>query len=199
MEIKTLTKVEYLVGCLPEVDTQHLKDMILQNFHAGRFMDPDLKSIRREDVRINFTPEVQKLARLLCQRWKMAFDEDIELCWQNQKGFDPNTAYWSVVHGKGESTNVHDHASGENYEEGAKISAAFYVSVPPDSGDLVFQYNLNPYLVGHETVPAEEGKFVLFDSCLPHFVTKNLSDDYRVVISMNFRYKTGPQEDSQES
>lgn len=188
MEIKTLTKLEYVVGYLPEVDIQSLREMILSNFQAERFMDRDPKSIRREDVRINFTPEVQKLARLLCQRWKVAFDENIELCWQNQKNYDPNTAYWAVVHGKGESTNVHDHASSENYQAGAKVSAAFYVSVPKDSGDLVFQYQRNPYLVEHQTEVAEEGKFVLFDSCLPHFVTKNLSDELRIVISMNFRY-----------
>ncbi|PCK01692.1 MAG: hypothetical protein COA42_22900 [Alteromonadaceae bacterium] len=188
MYIKTLTKLEYVVGHLPEVNTQELKAMVMKNFNEERYMDADPKGIRREDIRINFTPEVQNLAKLLCGVWKKSFDEEIELCWQEQKNFDPNTAYWSVVHGKGESTNLHDHASSDNYEGGAKVSAVFYVSVPPESGDLVFQYHKNPYIVESETVAAELGKFAMFDSCLPHYVTRNNSEEYRIVISMNFRY-----------
>jgi hypothetical protein len=38
-------------------------------------------------------------------------------------------------------------------------------------------------------VKAEPGKFAMFDSTLPHFVTKNQSDELRIVISMNFKYK----------
>lgn len=188
MEIKTLTKVEYVEGYLPEINTQQLNDMILENFHAKRFMDSDEASIRREDIRINFTPEVQKLARLLCSVWHEAFGEKIQLTWQGQQGEDPNTSYWAIVHGKNESTNVHDHASSENYDGGAKVSAAFYIKVPANSGDLVFQYNKNPYIIEQELVAAKEGKFVMFDSTIPHFVTKNLSDENRIVISMNFTY-----------
>lgn len=77
----------------------------------------------------------------------------------------------------------------ECYEEGAQVSCAFWIKVPPNSGDLVFQYSSNPYRIHQEVVKSEPCKFAMFDSTLPHFVTKNQSNDLRVVISMNFKYK----------
>jgi hypothetical protein len=77
----------------------------------------------------------------------------------------------------------------ESYEDGAQVSCAFWVQFPPKSGDLVFQYNSNPYRIHQEVVKAEPGKFAMFDSTLPHFVTKNQSEGLRIVISMNFKYK----------
>ncbi|MGZ4995645.1 MAG: putative 2OG-Fe(II) oxygenase, partial [Methylobacter sp.] len=60
--------------------------------------------------------------------------------------------------------------------------------VPPNSGDLVFQYHKNPYVIEQESIEAKKGKFVMFDSTIPHFVTKNQSNENRIVISMNFTY-----------
>lgn len=187
-EIVTLYKKEYLVGHLDE-DLQPLVEMILDNYNKGRNMAGDTDDIRHEDIRINFTPQVQRIARTLCEEWKNAFDDDIELCWQNKEGQDPNSSFWAVIHERNESTNLHTHESMENYEQGAQVSAAFWIQVPPNSGDLIFQYQSNPYRVHQELIKAEPGKFVMFDSTLPHFVTKNCSDGLRIVISMNFKYK----------
>ena len=187
-ETVTLYKKEYLVGYLDE-DIQPLLDMILDNYNQGRNMAKDSDDIRHEDIRINFTPQVQRIAKTLAEEWKKAFDDDIELCWQNKEGQDPNSSFWAVVHQKNESTNLHTHESMECYEDGAQISCAFWVQVPPKSGDLVFQYKSNPYRIHQEVVKAEAGKFAMFDSTLPHYVTKNQSDGLRVVISMNFKYK----------
>ena len=187
-EIVTLYKKEYLVGYLDE-DIQPLLDMIMDNYHQGRKMAKTSDDIRHEDIRINFTPQVQRIAKKLALEWKEAFGEDIELCWQNLEGQDPNSSFWAVVHEKNESTNLHTHESMESYEDGAQVSCAFWVKVPPNSGDLVFQYNSNPYRLHQEVVKSESGKFAMFDSTLPHFVTKNQSDDLRVVVSMNFKYK----------
>ena len=186
--IVTLYKKEYLVGHLDE-DLQPLVEMILDNYSEGRNMAKDTDDIRHEDIRINFTPQVQRIVKTLCQEWKKAFDDDIELCWQNKEGQDPNSSFWAVVHERNESTNIHTHESMDNYEEGSQISAAFWIQVPPDSGDFVFQYQSNPYRVHQELIKAEPGKFAMFDSTLPHFVTKNRSEGLRIVISMNFKYK----------
>ena len=53
-----LTKTEYLVGSLDE-DLQELSAMILRNYNEKRFMATDTDDIRWEDVRIDFTPQVQ--------------------------------------------------------------------------------------------------------------------------------------------
>ncbi len=184
----TLYKAEYLVGSFNE-DLSELEAMIMRNYNEGRNIAHWADDIRYEDIRINFTPQVQRIARTLEQEWFNTFGDEIELCWQGQEGNDPNSAFWSVVHATGEMTNLHSHESADNYVGGAHVSAAFYVKVPPNSGDFVFQYKPNPYIIRQEVVKAEPNKFVMFDSTMPHFVTKNHSDDLRIVISMNFRFK----------
>jgi hypothetical protein len=187
-EIITLTKTEYLIGQLDE-DPNPIIDMILSNYNEGRNMSKDITNIRYEDIRINFTPQIQRIAKKLCDEWYESFGDEIELCWQNKEGQDPNSSFWAVIHSPNESTNLHSHETSDNYESGAHVSAAIWVQVPPNSGNLVFQYHVNPYKVRQEEVEGKPCKFAMFDSTLPHYVTKNLSNEQRIVISMNFRYK----------
>ena len=187
-EVVTLTKCEYLVGELEE-DLQPLVDMVMRNYEQGRNMAQDPEDIRAEDIRIDFTPQVQRIVKTLCDAWKTAFDQEIESCWQEKPAQDPNQAFWAVVHDRNESTNLHSHESAHDYEHGAHVSAAFWIQVPQDSGDFVFQYHKNPYLLEQRTIKAQAGKFLMFDSTLPHHVTKNRSNGLRIVISMNFKFK----------
>jgi hypothetical protein len=187
-EVVTLTKCEYLVGELEE-DLQPLVDMVMRNYTEGRNMAEDPEDIREEDIRIEFTPQVQRIVKTLCDEWKTAFGQEIESCWQEKPAQDPNQAFWAVVHERNESTNLHTHESSDDYIGGAHVSAAFWIQVPPDSGDFVFQYHKNPYLLMQQTIKAQAGKFLMFDSTMPHHVTKNRSDGLRIVISMNFKFK----------
>jgi hypothetical protein len=41
-------------------------------------------------------------------------------------------------------------------------------------------------MVSETTIKSVEGFFLMFDSTVKHRVTENLSDDYRIVVSMNF-------------
>jgi len=187
-EVVTLTKCEYLVGELNE-DLQPLVDMVMRNYTEGRNMAQDPEDIRAEDIRIEFTPQVQRIVKTLCNEWKTAFGQEIESCWQEKPAQDPNQAFWAVVHERNESTNLHTHESSDDYLNGAHVSAAFWIQVPPNSGDFVFQYHKNPYLLMQRTITAQAGKFLMFDSTLPHHVTKNRSNELRIVISMNFKFK----------
>jgi hypothetical protein len=189
MKVETLFSCQYLTGCLEEIDTRSIANMVLKNYHKGRLMSKDIASIRNEDVRIDFNSDIQLLAKLLCEQWKLAFDQDIELCWHSEMvNVDPNQAAWAVVHAPGDQTNTHSHESSENYENGAHVSAAFWVQYPEHSGDFVFQYKTNPYLNHQHSITPQQGWYCMFDSTLPHNVTKNLSDDLRIVISMNFKF-----------
>lgn len=185
-EVKILSKCEYLVGYLNE-DVQPLIDMVLANYYEGRNMSSNEHSIRREDIRINFTPQLQSIVKKLIAEWKQAFGQDIELCWQNQPGFDPNEAYWAVVHEHNQSTNLHSHESSDNYESGAHISSAYYIQIPKNSGDFIFQHQPTPYETIQEKIVPEVNKFLMFSSTIPHYVTRNLSHELRIVITMNFR------------
>ena len=52
---------------------------------------------------------------------------------------------------------------------------------------LFFVTNQIPYIVANKVIKSKDGGFLLFDSTMEHFVTKNCSDGLRIVISMNFR------------
>ena len=79
------------------------------------------------------------------------------------------------------------------------FSAVYYVRVPENSGDLLLrsaetQTDMFPLPLGQETtftnktyqVTPREGMIVIFRSNVLHMVTKNLSDEPRVSVAMNF-------------
>ena len=190
MQVETLYKCEYITGKLETIDIQSITDMVLEKYHANKTMSKHAASIRNEDIRIEFNSEIQKLARELCTAWHEYSGNEIELCWNSSMtDTDPNTAAWAVVHARGEMTNLHSHETSTNYEEGAHVSAAFWVQCPKDSGNFVFQYKPNPYIVEQHDIEPQQGHYAMFDSTMPHFVTKNCTDDLRIVISMNFKLK----------
>ena len=63
MKVETLFSCQYLTGCLEEIDTRSIADMVLKNYHKGRLMSSDSTSIRNEDVRIEFSHDIQELIR----------------------------------------------------------------------------------------------------------------------------------------
>ena len=188
-ETETLYSVDYIIGELPDIDRKSIGKMVLRNYLAGNNMDKDESSIRNEDIRIVYNDDIRKLTEALQREWKQkvyeqfgVVDKNIELYYEN----DPNEAFWAVVHKNGEMTNLHSHESHDNYSRGPHVSAAFWVQVPENSGDFVFQYNPNKYMVSETTIKSVEGFFLMFDSTVKHRVTENLSDNHRIVVSMNF-------------
>ena len=189
-DTETLYSLNYIAGELLNIDRKSIGEMVLRSYLAGNNMDKDESSIRNEDIRIDYNDDIKQLVLSLQSEWKQQVyeqygvnDKNIELYWEN----DPNEAFWAVVHNKGESTNLHSHESHDNYARGPHVSAAFWVQVPEDSGDFVFRYKPNPYIVANKVIKAKDAGFLLFDSTMEHFVTKNCSDGFRIVISMNFK------------
>jgi len=66
------------------------------------------------------------------------------------------------------------------------LSAAYYVSVPHDSGELVI--HCGPEAV---SIRPEPGMFAFFSPRLMHEVTRNRSADARLSIGINFGPQTG--------
>jgi hypothetical protein len=184
MERKVLHTIEYLVGYLPEIDNSKLKANILNSYNSQKFMSEESSDIRYEDIRLEILPEVKKLTKLLIDKFSEAYGLKIKLVPTE----DINQVIWAVIHGKNESTNWHGHESSHNYENGAKISAVYYVDVPENSGDIIFKINENPYTTKQYLEKSETSKFILFDSTIQHCVTKNLSENKRFIISMNFTF-----------
>ena len=190
IDLVTLYSCDYVTGRLPNIDTKAIAQMVMKNHLAKRTMHEDPNNIRGEDIRIDYDDNIQELARALCDQYALASNNTrkIKLSYEANSDIhkDSNESYWAIVHGKGETTELHSHENYKNYSVGPHVSSAFWIQVPENSGDFVFQYNPNPYMEGKKTIKSKEGCFLMFDSTLKHYVTENLSDDLRIVVSMNF-------------
>ena len=104
---------------------------------------------------------------------------------------------WINVNNSGDFNNTHTHPN-------SIVSGVYYVSVPNDSGELVFtrpsdltswfyssyskEFNdVSKNFVIHTPV---EKELVLFPSWLPHCVTANNSNTERISISFNYNART---------
>ena len=101
---------------------------------------------------------------------------------------------WAIVNGYGHSNHIHNHPN--NW-----LSGVYYLSVPPNSGNLRFldmissrmhegyfytPSNLEEELSG--IVVPKNDSLVIFPAWLPHAVDTNKSDEDRIVISFNIPY-----------
>ena len=91
-------------------------------------------------------------------------------------------SYWGHIHEKHMSTNTHNH-----YD--AYVSAVVYVKTPKGSGSIVFLPRLNQYDNGayYSKFSPEKGIYYMFPGYLDHFVTRNMSDQLRISLSINFK------------
>jgi len=104
------------------------------------------------------------------------------------------TDFWFNISKHGDYQEFHRHAN-------SHFSIVYYVSVPENSGDLVFQsFETNSdmfTLPNNSTTDAScktcvyepaESALVIFRSNLIHMVKKNLSNSNRISISANFKF-----------
>ena len=83
---------------------------------------------------------------------------------------------WAHVHRPLESTHLHFHG-----DDTKQLSFVYYAKVNEKSGKLVF--NLEKFY--HQMFSPKIGNLLVFPSWLPHYVTKNLSNETRISISGN--------------
>lgn len=107
------------------------------------------------------------------------------------------TDCWANINRFGHSHSMHTHPN--NY-----LSGVYYVKVPPNSGQIVFgdprpqasaitpRHKENTIANSNQMhIDPEEGKLILFNSWLPHFVEVNQSGEERISIAFNVMLK-GP-------
>ena len=66
------------------------------------------------------------------------------------------------------------------------LSAAYYISVPENSGDFIIQTSNIPHEGESLRITPTEGHFLFFKPSMIHEVTKNLSNQDRLSIGINF-------------
>jgi len=102
--------------------------------------------------------------------------------------------YWCNINYFGCFNKPHNHP-------GAVVSGVYYVSVPKNSGNIVFQQfrsdidttytfvkNYNQYNSTKWTIVPKENLCVLFPSYLLHYVEPNLNKKERISISFNYGF-----------
>ena len=90
------------------------------------------------------------------------------------------SGFWFNCMAPGEATLPHSH---DDWDE--LLSAVYYLSVPPESGQLIIQDGDTPAVV-----EPRAGMFVFFPADRVHEVTPNRSHTQRLSLAMNF----GPHE-----
>jgi uncharacterized protein (TIGR02466 family) len=96
---------------------------------------------------------------------------------------------WACLNKKHDQNLIHSHTNNYN------LSGVYYVSVPPDSGEIVFRdprpgANQAPYRLFKDDGDSEyfmpsAGTIILFPSYLEHFVLPNRSDRDRISVSFD--------------
>ncbi len=88
--------------------------------------------------------------------------------------------FWFNAMQPGNNTSLHTH---EEYEE--KLSAVYYISAPPDSGDLLIHNQIHSKDKIIRITPVA-GQIVMFRPEVPHEVATNQSRELRLSVAFNF-------------
>ena len=70
------------------------------------------------------------------------------------------------------------------YERGG-VSFVYYVTYPKGSGNLIFDFDVLSKRVCKSIEP-KVGQLILFPTYIPHYTTRNVSDEIRISISGNY-------------
>ena len=177
MEEVDLHRVFFIHGKLDNIDIKSLKEDCLKSFKNSKKVSNDITDVRNEDLKIPKSKAFNNIVSQIQEKFLKKYSQKIKL-----------DDFWAVVHRKNESTHTHDHVDCFDIKNSPDYSAVFYVQVPDNSGVIIFEYPINKY---NQTkrwwYPPSEGHYLIFPSTLDHLVTKNNSNDLRIVISFNFK------------
>ena len=89
-------------------------------------------------------------------------------------GFEKNE-FWFNIASKNQSTRMHNHINN------AVISGVFYLKVPKDGANIIFNIENKKSL----EIESTTNKLILFPSELDHCVPKNKSEEDRISLAFN--------------
>jgi len=148
-----------------------LNNALLQGFHLHA-QDTDIRRThlfngRYENIYLN-SEHVPELDQLLAEAG--AFANQI-------LGIDGlHAGCWFNHMPPGAITTLHSHDDGDEL-----LSAVYYVSTPPNSGDLIIYERQRKF-----RITPQQGMFVFFAPDVRHEVSENLSEADRLSIAINF-------------
>ena len=167
VDLINIAKIDLLKGKV-DSDLDSLSKILLDNYH-NKF-EGDIESTFSEDSVCPPNEIVDDIIKQMKVDFQAATGEKISAL-----------SYWGHIHEKNMSTNMHNH-----YDTYVSV---VYLEVPEGSGSIVFlpkfnQYNNSAY---KSKFAPERGAYYMFPGYLDHFVTRNLSDELRISLSINFK------------
>lgn len=155
---------------LPGADA--LNEQILQDFAAHEH-DPAIRRThlidgRYENIYLE-SEQVPAMASIVEQACLLVRDF-LGLPYPLRGGFWFNAMY------PGHATGIHTHDDDDEC-----LSGVYYVTAPPDSGNLILHTE-----EGLFTLPPKAGRLVFFPPDMPHEVSANQSDLFRLSAGINF-------------
>jgi len=175
--ILTQTKID--IGLLLDINNKKLKDHCLKyKKNITRKRGNEITDTLSEDSDIPKHPEIEKMLNKINEQYFFNYKKNLIL-----------DEFWGHIHDKNQSSILHHHVNPNNLSNSPDISGVYYVSVPKESGVIVFQYSENKFLEKRYWIEPKEGLFILFPSSLPHFITRHGNDRERISISFNFKIK----------
>ncbi len=159
---QSLFELFFWHGMVYQIDNKKLKQHILKN---GNILSKDTTDSMHEDTSFPMHPELEKILMYKLRLLK----------------------FWSQIHEKNQSTNIHNHVKVSNIEDSASLSGAYYVQCDEGSGYFVFDYPTDRYQYGRWKIKPQVGKYLLFPSTLEHWVSRNYSNNQRISISFDFK------------
>ena len=166
IEKYNLTSLDYYWGKINNIDNDLLKKHIIENSIP---FSTDETDTRIEDTKLPYNELIKKIENEIINDFFSITNKKI-------KSYE----FWSHIHQKNHSTNIHNHGSPYN------MSAVYYVSIPKNSGKFVFQFKKNDVIDNRMFINPIENHYILFPSSINHFVTRNNSEDLRISLSFNF-------------
>lgn len=171
-------------------DTEFLLKNIFEKVPTNTWAMESGKSTGSEMLTLHFFKEMDWL--------KEAMYPHVKAYWDSL-GYRKNAelgiiASWANSHRLNDFTGVHSHCGGA---EQSHISSVFYFKKPKDSGNIEFvdplEYIKQMTPIHHysehdvyKEVEAEQFDVLLFPSWLRHRTQRNMTNDERVAISINF-------------
>ena len=147
------------------IDNESLSKDVLSKSDC-RISDDPLQS-HYEDTEL---PDTENTKDLILKIDSQIYDIDFNL---------ERDKVWSHIIEPQQSTIPHDHEGDDG------LSFVYYVTYPKQSGNIVFDfYMANKRMF--QTIEPKVGMLIIFPTWIPHYTTRNISDEKRISISGNY-------------
>ena len=169
-----LFKIPLIFGKLDNINNQEIVEETLKIHDIQRRVSDDPSHTSYEDYDVDLFPEFEKVVSNIAN--------DL----MGHTGYKECSlqGWWAHITEPDQSTDIHAH-NPDDYE--STCGFVYYARVPKNAGILKFRWEQpNETTAQLYSITPEEGQYIVFPRYLSHYVTRNISNEYRVSLSGDF-------------